>query len=151
MTGGEKKSKKSALQTKSKWLFFLINNVHVHNTIFLVVHLHTSTTYLLPLSPHCPNQQLNLWWCGFCLLSALHPNAQTPLTFIFKIERISTWVVVVVVVVVAQPDCLPTLVRMSQAVTQPKSHSSLPKHLPLHTRKSHLRRFIQRQTLQFSL
>ena len=54
-------------------------------------------------------------------------------------------------VVVAQPDCLPTLVRMSQAVTEPKSHSSPLKHLPLHTRKSHLRRFIQRQTLQFSL
>ena len=33
--------------------------------------------------------------------------------------------IVVVVVVVAQPDCLPTLVRMSQAVTEPKSHSSL--------------------------
>ena len=51
--------------------------------------------------------------------------------------------VVAVVVVVAQTDCLLTLVRMSQAVTEPKSHSSLPKHLPLHTRKSHLRRFIQ--------
>ena len=32
-----------------------------------------------------------------------------------KVERVSTRVVVVVVVVVAQPDCLPTLVRMSQA------------------------------------
>ena len=52
----------------------------------------------------------------------------------FILERISTRVVVVVVVVVAQPDCLPTLVRMSQAVTEPKSHSSLPKHLPLHRR-----------------
>ena len=31
------------------------------------------------------------------------------------IERVSTRVVVVVVVVVAQPDCLPMLVRMSQA------------------------------------
>ena len=31
------------------------------------------------------------------------------------IERVSTRVVVVVVVVVAQPDCLPTLVRMPQA------------------------------------
>ena len=50
------------------------------------------------------------------------------------LERVSTRVVVVVVV--AQPDCLPTLVRMSQAVTEPKSHSSLPKHLPLHTQKS---------------
>ena len=29
--------------------------------------------------------------------------------------RVSTRVVVVVVVVVVQPDCLPTLVRMSQA------------------------------------
>ena len=48
-------------------------------------------------------------------------------------SRVSTRVVVVVVVVVAQPDCLPKLVRMSQAVTEPKSHSSLPKHLPLHT------------------
>ena len=38
-----------------------------------------------------------------------HPHAVT-------IERvISTRVVVVVVVVVAQPDCLPTLVRMPQA------------------------------------
>ena len=37
------------------------------------------------------------------------------------------------------------------SVTELKSHSSLPKHLPLHTRKSHLRRFIQRQILQFSL
>ena len=43
--------------------------------------------------------------------------------------------VVVVVVVVAQPDCLPTFVRMSQAVMEPKSHSSLPKHLP-HTEES---------------
>ena len=67
------------------------------------------------------------------------------------LERVSTRVVEVVVVVVAQPDCPPTLVRMSQAVTEPKSHSSLPKHLPLHTRNSHLRRFIQRQTLRFSL
>ena len=32
-----------------------------------------------------------------------------------SLERVSTRVVVVVVVVVAQPDCLPTLVRMSQA------------------------------------
>ena len=63
------------------------------------------------------------------------------------LERVSTRVVVVVVVVVAQPDCLPTLERMSQVVMELKSHSSLPKHLPLHTRKSHLRRFIQRQTL----
>ena len=48
------------------------------------------------------------------------------------IERvISTRVVVVVVVVVAQPDCLPTLVP-----TEPKSHRSLPKHLPLHTEES---------------
>ena len=31
------------------------------------------------------------------------------------IERVCTRVVVVVVVVVAQPDCLPTPVRMSQA------------------------------------
>ena len=31
------------------------------------------------------------------------------------LERVSTRVVVVVVVVVAQPDCLPMLVRMSQA------------------------------------
>ena len=30
------------------------------------------------------------------------------------LERVSTRVVVVVVVVVAQPDCLPTPVRMSQ-------------------------------------
>ena len=30
------------------------------------------------------------------------------------LERVSTRVVVVMVVVVAQPDCLPTLVRMSQ-------------------------------------
>ena len=52
------------------------------------------------------------------------------------IERVSTRVVVVVVVVVAQPDCLPTLVSMSQAVTEPKSHRSLPKHLPLHTEES---------------
>ena len=49
---------------------------------------------------------------------------------------VSTHVVVVVVVVVAQPNCLPTLVRMSQAVTEPKSHSSPPKHLPLHTEES---------------
>ena len=67
------------------------------------------------------------------------------------LERVNTRVVVVVVVVVAQPDCLSTLVRMSQVVTEPKSHNSLPKHLPVHTRKSHLRRLIQRQTLQFSL
>ena len=40
------------------------------------------------------------------------------------------------VVVVAQPDCLPTHVRMSQAVTEPKSHISLPKHLPIHTEES---------------
>ena len=31
------------------------------------------------------------------------------------VERVSTRVVVVVVVVVAQPDCLPMLVRVSQA------------------------------------
>ena len=31
------------------------------------------------------------------------------------LERVTTQVVVVVVVVVVQPDCLPTLVRMSQA------------------------------------
>ena len=37
------------------------------------------------------------------------------------------------------------------SVMEPKLHSSLPKHLPLHTWKSQLRRFIQRQTLQFSL
>ena len=47
------------------------------------------------------------------------------------VERVSTRVVVVVVVVVAQPDCLPTLVP-----TEPKSHRSLPKHLPLHTEES---------------
>ena len=43
--------------------------------------------------------------------------------------------VVVVVVVVAQPDCLPMLVRMPQA-SEPRSHRSLPKHLPLHTEES---------------
>ena len=48
-------------------------------------------------------------------------------------DRVSTRLVVVVVVVVVQPDCLPTHVS---SVTEPKSHSSLPKHLPLHTRKS---------------
>ena len=48
------------------------------------------------------------------------------------VERVSTRVVVVVVVVVEQPDCLPTLVRRMS----PKSHSSLPKHLPLHTEES---------------
>ena len=36
-------------------------------------------------------------------------------TTVQVLERVSTRVVVVVVVVVAQPDCLPTLVRMSQA------------------------------------
>ena len=36
------------------------------------------------------------------------------------------------VVVVVQPDCLATLVRRMS----PKSHSSLPKHLPLHTEES---------------
>ena len=41
------------------------------------------------------------------------------------------------VVVAAQPDCLTTLVRMhASSVTEPKSHSSLPKHLPLHTEES---------------
>ena len=34
---------------------------------------------------------------------------------VLSVERVSTRVVVVVVVVVAQPDSLPTLVRMSQA------------------------------------
>ena len=66
-------------------------------------------------------------------------------------ERVSTRVVVVVVVVVVQPDKSTYACVHVTSVTEPKSHSLLPKHLPLHTRKSHLRRFIQRQTLQFSL
>ena len=39
-------------------------------------------------------------------------NADSPHCHI--LEKVSTQVVVVVVVVVAQPDCLPTLVRTSQ-------------------------------------
>ena len=79
-----------------------------------------------------------------CPLSAVEADLECPFfnneteTKIHCIlERVSTRVVVVVVVV--QPDCLPMLVRMSWAVMEPKSHSLLPKHLPLHARKSHLR------------
>ena len=36
-------------------------------------------------------------------------------------QSVRTRVVVVVVVVVAQPDCLPTLVRNVSSVTEPKS------------------------------
>ena len=66
----------------------------------------------------------------FCLVFTT-PSGQSPSKQI--IERVSTRVVVIVVVLVAQPDCLPTHVS---SVTEPKSHSSLPKHLPLHTEES---------------
>ena len=51
--------------------------------------------------------------------------------YLLLLER----VVVVVVVVVAQPDCTYACVHVS-SVTEPKSHSSLPKQLPLHTEES---------------
>ena len=40
------------------------------------------------------------------------------------IEKVSTRVVVVVVVVVAQPDCLPTLVRMSAQAERSRSRTA---------------------------
>ena len=52
-------------------------------------------------------------------------------------QSVRTRVVVLVVVVVVQPDSLPTLVRNVSSVTEPKSHRSPPKHLPLHTEESH--------------
>ena len=48
-----------------------------------------------------------------------------------SIERVSTRVVV------AQPDCMSTYAcAHASSVTEPKSHRSLPKHLPLHTEES---------------
>ena len=45
--------------------------------------------------------------------------------------------VVVVVVLVAQPDCMSTYAcAHASNGTEPKSHRSLPKHLPLHTEES---------------
>ena len=53
------------------------------------------------------------------------------------IERVSTRVVVVVVVVVAQPHMYAyACAHHASSVREPKSHSSLPKHLPLHTEES---------------
>ena len=47
-------------------------------------------------------------------LIIVHGNDHLPLETV-SLERVNTRVVVVVVVVVAQPDCLLTLVRMPQA------------------------------------
>ena len=49
------------------------------------------------------------------------------------LERVSTRVVVVVVVVVAQPHMYAYACAHASGVMEPKSHRSLPKHLPLHT------------------
>ena len=43
---------------------------------------------------------------------------------------------VVVVVVVAQPHMYAYACAHASSVTEPKSHISLPKHLPLHTEES---------------
>ena len=45
-------------------------------------------------------------------------------------------VVVVVVVVVAQPHMYDYACARASSVTEPMSHRSLPKHLPLHTEES---------------
>ena len=54
------------------------------------------------------------------------------------IEKVSTRVLVavVVVVVVAQLHMYAYACARASSVTEPKSHSSLPKHLPLHTEES---------------
>ena len=49
---------------------------------------------------------------------------------------VSTWVVVVVVVVVAQPHMYAYTCAHASSITEPESHRSLPKHLPLHTEES---------------
>ena len=57
------------------------------------------------------------WGWGGCnqgLCPVLYRCSRHPFQS-FSLERVSTRVVVVVVVVVAQPDCLPTLVRKAQA------------------------------------
>ena len=46
-------------------------------------------------------------------LDILSASAATPVSYV--IERVSTRVIMVVVMVVTQPDCLPTLVRVTQA------------------------------------
>ena len=53
-----------------------------------------------------------------------------------KLARVSTRVVVVVVVVVAQPHMYVYACAHASSVTEPKSHRSLPKRLPLHTEDS---------------
>ena len=55
---------------------------------------------------------------------------------VLKIERVSTRLVVVVVVVVAQPHMHAYACAHASSVTEPKSHRSLPKRLPLHTEES---------------
>ena len=71
-------------------------------------------------NPYISTEEITFWNSRTLL-----PNRKQPLhtkrTAIKKavqpgtLERVSTRVVVVVVVVVAQPNCLPTLVRMPQA------------------------------------
>ena len=56
---------------------------------------------------------------------------------ILIIERVITRrVVVVLVVVVAQPHMYAYACAHASSVTEPKSHRSLPKHMPLHTEES---------------
>ena len=75
---------------------------------------------------------------GKMLLSRVCPSQRQPSWGYSSktMERVSTRVVVVAVVVVAQPHVCAYACAHASSVTEPKSHRSQPKHLPLHTEES---------------